>query len=109
MVIFFFMFLRKPSYTGSSTSIKTNNSTQQTIKDQMNANSIAWWNADDTEKQRLKEENQRLAALLGGSVSYDPGTGYWSGTADADVITKHHRIFCALNCKLKCNTCLYDL
>lgn len=75
-------------YTGSSTGVVTHNSTQQAIKDQMNANSIAWWSADENERKRLEAENQKLAGYLGGSVSYNDN-GYWSGTAEgADVITK---------------------
>ena len=79
---------KNSQYTGSSTSIITHNDTQQAIKDQMNANSIAWWEADETEKARLKAENQSLAALLGGTVTYNPN-GTWSGEAEgADIITK---------------------
>ena len=75
-------------YTGSSNSVATNNNTQQAIKDQMNANSIAWWNADETEKKRLENENQNLAAILGGTVSYDAATGYWRGTAEGATVPK---------------------
>lgn len=68
-------------YTGSSNAVITNNDTQQAIKDKMNANSIAWWSADENERKRLEEENRNYAAILGGSVSFDSGTGTWSGTA----------------------------
>ena len=73
---------KNTQYTGSSNSVVTYNNTQQSIKDQMNANSLAWWDADETEKKRLEQENQNLAARLGGSVTYDPKTGYWSGNAE---------------------------
>lgn len=69
-------------YTGSSNSIITYNNTQQGIKDQMNANSIAWYDADANERKRLEQENQNLGALLGGTVAYDPKTGLWSGNAE---------------------------
>ena len=79
----------KPSqFTGSTMGVITNNSTQQSIKDQMNANSIAWWDADETERKRLEEENQMLSKMLGGSVAYDPVTGIWSGAADGGNTTK---------------------
>ena len=73
---------KNSQYTGSSTSIKTYNTTQQSIKDKMNANSIAWWSADEEERRRLEEENKSLATLLGGSVSYDASSGTWSGAAE---------------------------
>lgn len=75
-------------YTGSSTGIQTYNTSQQAIKDQMNANSIAWWSADDEGKKRLEAENRELANKLGGSVSYDAGTGTWSGAADNQITSK---------------------
>lgn len=71
-----------PNFSGSSNSVIVNDDYQQAIKDKMNANSQAWWNATtQEEKDRLKAENQYLAGLLGGSVSYDGHTGTWSGTA----------------------------
>lgn len=69
-------------YTGSSTGIATNNNTQQAIKNQMNANSIAWWSADEAGKKELEATNKMLAGYLGGSVAYDAGKGTWSGVAD---------------------------
>lgn len=69
-------------YTGSSNSVITYNNTQQGYKDQMNANSIAWHDADETERKRLEQENQKLGAKLGGTVAYDPVTGLWSGNAE---------------------------
>jgi hypothetical protein len=76
-------------YTGSSSSIITNNTTQQSIKDKMNANSVDWWSADEAGRKQLEAENKSLAALLGGSVSYNAGSGTWSGTAEGTAgITK---------------------
>lgn len=55
---------------------------QQAIKDQMAANSQAWHNAtSQAEKDRLHAENQYLAGLLGGNVTFDSVTGTWSGNA----------------------------
>lgn len=55
---------------------------QQAIKDQMDANSQAWHNAtSQAEKDRLHAENQQLAGQLGGNVSFNPGSGTWSGSA----------------------------
>jgi len=68
-------------YTGSSQSVNTYDSEQAAIKAKMNANSIAWYSADEAEKARLHAENQALASMLGGSVGYDSKTGYWSGDA----------------------------
>lgn len=74
-------------YTGSSTGVKTNNNYQKAIKDEMNANSIAWWDADEAEKARLHARNQELAAILGGTVDYNPN-GTWGGIAD-DKLTQN--------------------
>ena len=73
-------------YTGSAMGVTTHNSTQQSIQNQMNANSIAWWSADETEKKRLEQENRNLAALLGEGVTFNPGTGTWSGAADGSTV-----------------------
>lgn len=75
---------KNSQYTGSSTGIKTNNSYQQSIKNQMNANSIAWWSADEAGKRQLEEANRILAKKLGGTVSYDDASGTWSGIAERD-------------------------
>lgn len=77
---------KNSQYTGSSNSVKVNNSLQQTYKNEMNANSIAWYSADEAEKKRLEARNRELASLLGGSVSYNSVTGTWSG--DAGGITQ---------------------
>ena len=68
-------------YTGSSNAVKVNTSYQQSLKDEMNANSIAWWSADENEKRRLEQRNQEISEELGGTVSYNPTTGTWSGSA----------------------------
>lgn len=71
------------SSKGSSTSgINTWTDDQQAIKDKMDANSQAWHNAtSQEEKDRLHAENQQLAGQLGGNVSFNPGSGTWSGSA----------------------------
>lgn len=69
---------------GSAASVSTGTAEQDRIKAQMNANSRAWKDtADPAERERLHAENQRLAAQLGGSVSFDSRTGTWSGQAAA--------------------------
>lgn len=73
-------------YTGSAMGVTTHNSTQQSIQNQMNANSIAWWSADETERKRLEQENRNIAALLGEGVTFDPGSGTWSGVADGSTV-----------------------
>lgn len=74
-------------YTGSSTGIVTSNSVQQSIKDQMNANSIAWWSADDAGKKTLENQNKLLASYLGSGVTYNAATGTWGGAADKVYFT----------------------
>ena len=71
------------SSKGSSTSgVNTWTDDQQAIKDKMDANSQAWHNAtSQAEKDRLHAENQQLAGQLGGNVSFNPGSGTWSGSA----------------------------
>lgn len=68
-------------FNGSANSVNTYGSGQDAIRAQMNANSIAWHTADAAEKKRLEAENKALAAQLGGTVAFDPTTGYWSGDA----------------------------
>lgn len=77
---------KNSQYTGSSNSVKVNNTLQQAWKDEMNANSIAWYSADETERKRLEARNQQIAGWLGGSVAYNSVTGTWSG--DAGGITQ---------------------
>lgn len=70
----------------SASGVNVNTGWQQTIRDQMNDNSNAWHTASPEEKARLEEENRQLASQLnqnGGNVSFNPGTGTWSGTAGA--------------------------
>ena len=74
-------------YTGSSNSVSVSNNIQQSIKDQMNANSIAWWSADEAGKKQLEATNKMLAGYLGQGVSYDSATGTWSGSADKIYFT----------------------
>lgn len=74
--------------TGSSENVYIFNDDQQRIKDQMNQNSIAWWNADDAGKKTLEEANRQLAANLGGSVGFNPQTGKWSGVASQPTSMK---------------------
>lgn len=73
------------SFTGSVSGVNTYTQDQQAIKDQMNANSKAWHTADDAGKKQLEEANKQLAAKFGGSVSFDSGTGTWSGSAQQSV------------------------
>ena len=72
------------NYQGSATGVGVYDKNQQAIVDQMNANSQAWHNAaTQAEKDALHAQNQYLAGLLGGNVSYDGHTGKWSGSAGA--------------------------
>ena len=58
---------RPGDFSGSASGITANNSFQQAIIDQMNSNSAAWWEATtDAERDRLHQQNQQLADLLGG-------------------------------------------
>lgn len=75
-------------FQGSSTGVTVYTPEQQAMKDEMNANSIAWHTASDEEKKRLEERNQELGKELSGTVTYDPNTGTWSGTAAAPVVEK---------------------
>lgn len=69
----------KPEFAGSANDIRTFSDQQREIQAQMNANSKAWHTADDAEKTRLHEQNQILAAALGGSTSFNDQTGKWGG------------------------------
>ena len=71
-----------PVQANSAAGVNVNTGTQQSIKDQMNANSNAWWTATPEERARLEAENKSLAARLGSGVAFDAKTGTWSGTAD---------------------------
>lgn len=71
-----------PSGKGNSASgVGVSSDSQQSIKDQMNQNSNAWWTADEEGRKQLEEANRQLAAQLGGTVAFDPVTGTWSGDA----------------------------
>jgi len=76
-------------FTGSAAGVNTYNKDQASIIAQMNANSQAWFDADEATQKALHEENQRLAAQLGGSVSFDPKTGYWGGSAAKPVLPEY--------------------
>lgn len=69
------------SYGGSATGVGTYNDNQAAIKAQMNANSQEWHTADAARKKELEAANKALAYQLGGSVSFNPQTGTWSGSA----------------------------
>ena len=68
-------------FVGSAYNVSVGSYDQQALKDRMNANSVAWWNADDAEKARLHSENEYLASLLGGGVTFN-SDGTWTGAAD---------------------------
>ncbi len=62
---------------------------KEAIIKQMSANSEAWHNASDEEKERLHNENVALGNLLG--AEFDSGTGTWSqnGSSLYDVPVKN--------------------
>lgn len=70
---------------GSASNVGVYDDWQQSIKDQMNSNSQAWWDAknrgDQAEMDRLHQENVNLAGQLGGDVGYNGSTGTWGGSA----------------------------
>lgn len=73
----------KPGFVGSATTVKTNSASQQSITDRMDENSRRWNEAEtQEERDRLHAENRALASQLGGSVTFNPTTGTWSGTAE---------------------------
>lgn len=68
----------------SAAGVTTNNDYQEALREKMNENSRLWFTADAAEKERLHQENVRLAEELnrvGGNVSYDPVSGKWSGAS----------------------------
>ncbi len=67
---------------GSATGVGTFTDEQNAIKNQMNANSLEWHSATPERKKELEAMNKALAYRLGGSLSFDPKTGRWNGTAD---------------------------
>ena len=78
--------ITKPSnFTGSANNVVVNSLDQHTIQQLMNANSQAWWDADEDMQKHLHEQNVYLAGLLGDGVTFDETTGYWSGEADKPI------------------------
>ena len=66
----------------SAAGVGTFTDEQRAIIDRMNANSNAWHSAtSQAEKDRLHAENEYLAGLLGGNVSFDQNSGTWNGVA----------------------------
>lgn len=57
--------------------------------DQMKKNSEAWYNASESERERLHEENERFGAMLG--AEFDSATGQWylDGQSLYDVPVKN--------------------
>ena len=78
-------YLTPENFTGSATGVVTHNNSQQSIQQQMNANSQQWWEADAAGKAALEEANRQLAAQLGSGVTFDSQSGKWSGVADAPL------------------------
>lgn len=67
-------------YQGGASYITVYDKYQQSIKDQMNANSEKWWSAtSQEEKDALHKQNEQLASMLGGTVQYT--NGVWHGDA----------------------------
>ena len=77
------------AFSGSATGVATFTDQQERIKNQMNANSQAWHQADQAERARLEAENRALASQLGSGVRFDPVSGTWSGSADAPQQTAY--------------------
>lgn len=68
----------------SAAGVSTNNDYQEALREKMNENSRLWFSADAAERERLHQENVRLAEeinRIGGNVSYDSVSGKWSGAA----------------------------
>lgn len=69
-------------FLGSATNVGTWSDSQNDIREKMNANSQEWHTATPERKKQLEADNRALANRLGGTVSFNPNTGSWSGTAD---------------------------
>ena len=69
-------------FLGSATNVGTWSDSQNAIREKMNANSQEWHTATPERKKQLEADNKALANRLGGTVSFNPNTGSWSGTAD---------------------------
>lgn len=71
-------------FKGSATGVKTYDTDQSSIREQMNANSQKWWSATKEEQEQLHAANEALSRLLnenGGDVGFDSVSGTWSGSA----------------------------
>lgn len=78
-------------FQGSATDVNVWDSDQDTLRDQMNQNSKAWWSADDAERERLHAVNEALARLLNGDngdISFDSASGTWAGDAGQNQLVK---------------------
>lgn len=66
-------------YASMLSEYNSNQETENSIINQMKANSAAWHTATEAERKRLHEENKRLAAKLGLSYErdYNSHTGKW--------------------------------
>ena len=76
------------NFQGSASGVQVNTVGQEAIRQEMNANSKEWHTADEERKKQLEARNQYLASILnagGGSVSFDPGSGKWSGSAGGQM------------------------
>lgn len=63
---------------------------EQRIIEQMKANSEAWHDASDEEKERLHNENVALGSLLGGSFDSESGSWFKDGNTLYDVPIKNN-------------------
>lgn len=73
--------------SGAVKGVKVSSASQKRIKDRMAANSLAWHKAaTQEEKDLLHAKNAALADILGEGVSFDAGSGMWSGSADSDGV-----------------------
>lgn len=73
------------NFTGSANNVVVNSLDQEEIRQLMNANSQAWYGADEDTQRELHNQNVYYASLLGSGVTFDPVTGYWSGSADSAI------------------------
>lgn len=81
------------NFIPSAAGVKTNYEYQEALREKMNENSRLWHTADDAERERLHQENVRLAEeinRIGGNVSYDSVSGKWSGTAGLEDIGEEY-------------------
>lgn len=81
------------NFVPSAAGVRTNNDYQEALREKMNENSRLWYDADDAERERLHQENVRLANeinQIGGNVSYDSASGKWSGSAGLEDIGEEY-------------------